>query len=244
MFSVEYNGYNKKEVDEYLTKIKTKYERTLMDEKLRVLEAEKKVYDLKKKNANAENLDKNIASFFEVYKKSKKDEKNKLDFLRVEQLKMIYSRLRDFLQELNVRYPGLLVNNSYKKLLTDIENIIKGYEGKKDVLGASTENDSMRILLNKMQGKKVQDDVKEVRIERVHTNETNQIRPVCDLELKEGEKYDNLVDKFLDTKPTEKDTPKIEIQSNGFDLKEAINPKDDLSEIMKAFDFFSPDDDE
>ena len=25
---------------------------------------------------------------------------------------------------------------------------------------------------------------------------------------------------------------------SGFDLKAAVNPKDDLSEIMKAFDFF------
>ena len=28
---------------------------------------------------------------------------------------------------------------------------------------------------------------------------------------------------------------------SGFDLKEAVNPKDDLEEIMKAFDFYNDD---
>ena len=34
-----------------------------------------------------------------------------------------------------------------------------------------------------------------------------------------------------------------EVNESGFDLKEAINPKDDLDEIMKAFDFFDPNED-
>ena len=33
-----------------------------------------------------------------------------------------------------------------------------------------------------------------------------------------------------------------EVNETGFDLKEAINPKQDLDEIMKAFDFFEPED--
>ena len=28
------------------------------------------------------------------------------------------------------------------------------------------------------------------------------------------------------------------VNESGFDLKEAVNPKEDLSEIMKSFDFF------
>lgn len=242
MFSSEYNGYNKKEVDEYLSNLKADHERMLMEERLKVLDAEKKVLDIKKKNIDVENRERNILAVLESFKKLQAEGSRNIDVLRVEQLKTIYFQLQDFLLELNEKYPGLLVNNSYKKLVTDIENVIQNTQTNQgQLVKANSGNDSMRILLSKMKEKKNQDNVKEVRVERVKSVDTNQIRPVCDLQLNENDKYDNLVDKFLDTKPTEKETPKIEIQSNGFDLKEAINPKDDLSEIMKAFDFYSSD---
>lgn len=243
MFSFEYNGYNPKEVDEYLSNLKAEHERALMEERLKVLEAEKKVLDMKKKTIDIENRDRNILAILQSFKKLQIEGSRNIDVLRVEQLKMIYVRLKDFLVELNTKYPEASISSSYKKLVTDIENVLQSaQQAPSELVKASSENDSMRILLNKMKEKKNQDFVKEIKIERVRSEGSNQIRPVCDLELNENDKYDNLVDKFLDTQPTEKDTPKIEIQSNGFDLKEAINPKDDLSEIMKAFDFYSSDD--
>ena len=62
--------------------------------------------------------------------------------------------------------------------------------------------------------------------------------------IKKTDKFENLVDKFLITKPEEIEPRSMKIQSSGFDLKEAINPKDDLSEIMKAFDFYNDDNQE
>ena len=244
MFSFEYNGYNKNEVDEYLTNLKSDYERKLMEERLKLLEAEKKVLDIKKKSMDSENREKNILAVLESFKNLQAEGNRSIDFLRMEQLKMIYVHLQDFLIELNNKYPGLLINNSYKKLVADIEDVLQNAQSSSgNLVKANAENDSMRILLSKMQEKKNQDSVKEVRIERIKAGEPNQIKPVCDLQLNKDDKYANLVDKFLDTKPTDKETPKIEIQSNGFDLKEAINPKEDLSEIMKAFDFYTSDDD-
>lgn len=243
MFSSEYNGYNKKDVDEYLANLKTEHERELMEERLKVLESEKKVLDIKKKNMDIENREKNILAVLDSFKKMQAEGNRNIDVLRTEQLKMIYIHLKEFLAELNLKYPGVLVNNNYKKLASEIENVLDNTNVTSSLVKANTENDSMRILLSKMQEKKNQDSIKEVRIERAKVIESNnQIRPVCDLELSENDKYDNLVDKFLDTQPTEKEVPKIEIQSNGFDLKEAINPKDNLSEIMKAFDFYNYDD--
>lgn len=242
MFSLEANGYNKKEVDNYLSKTKAEYERILMEERLKLLEAEKKIFDMKKKNSDIENREKKIIAVLESFQKMQTEGNRNIDLLRVEQLRIIYLRLQDFLTELNKKHPGILVNNSYKKLMVDIENVIQNSPNN-DSVKTGTENDSMRILLSKMKEKKTQENVKEVRIERFKPDSNNQIKPVCDLELEKGDGYSNLVDKFLNTQPTENETPKIEIQSNGFDLKEAINPKDDLSEIMKAFDFYSSDDD-
>ena len=68
------------------------------------------------------------------------------------------------------------------------------------------------------------------------------------------EKDENIVDKFLNSNDVKlKDNvftknlmPKNYIIPNesGFDLEEALNPKEDLEEIMKAFDFFTSDDNE
>jgi hypothetical protein len=62
------------------------------------------------------------------------------------------------------------------------------------------------------------------------------------MQLEKNDKYDTLVEKFLNSKPPEEQPKALKIQSSGFDLKEAISPKDDLSEIMKAFDFYKNDD--
>jgi len=68
------------------------------------------------------------------------------------------------------------------------------------------------------------------------------------------EKDENIVDKFLNSNDvklkddafTKNIMPKNYIIPNesGFDLEEALNPKEDLEEIMKAFDFFTSDDNE
>ena len=81
------------------------------------------------------------------------------------------------------------------------------------------------------------------------------IKPICNTslndKLNDGE---DLADKFLEDDSIENNayaniiTSKVgaipEVNETGFDLKEAINPKDDLDEIMKAFDFFDPNEDD
>ncbi len=68
----------------------------------------------------------------------------------------------------------------------------------------------------------------------------SQIKPVINADV--NDKYTNLMDKFLNenlesnayTKAVFKSTK----QSNGFDLKEALNPTEDLEQIMKSFNFY------
>lgn len=244
MFSTEFNGYNKKEVDNYIASLKSEHEKALMNERLKVLEAEKKMLDLKKKSADIINREKNIMSVLESFKKSQAEGNRNIEVLRGEQLRMIYFQLQEFLYDLNEKYPNLLNNSSYKKLIGDIENILHNTEEKKnEIISTGTENDPMRILLSKMQEKKVQEAPREVRIERVDRgyDRPSQIKPVTSMKLDDNDNYDTLVEKFLNTKPEEKQPKSIKIQSNGFDIKEAVNPKEDLNEIMKAFDFYSDD---
>lgn len=73
------------------------------------------------------------------------------------------------------------------------------------------------------------------------------IKPIYNAHIEDGEKYESLVDKFLteDVVPDSAYANKLTgaktspvLDDSGFDLKEAVNPKDDLEEIMKSFDFF------
>lgn len=77
---------------------------------------------------------------------------------------------------------------------------------------------------------------------------SSMIKPIYNAHIEDGENYESLVDKFLtqdatpDSAYANKLTSKTgimpEVNETGFDLKEAVNPKDDLEEIMKSFDFF------
>ena len=96
-----------------------------------------------------------------------------------------------------------------------------------------------------------------------HSERPSMLKPVSNLTLNKNDGYDNLVDKFLNdsngeelnTAYAKKIAPilnqrieeKIENYMNankekGFDLSEAVCPKETLEEIMKAFDFY-PDED-
>ena len=75
-----------------------------------------------------------------------------------------------------------------------------------------------------------------------------QIKSISNLTLDKDEKFESLVDKFLSVAEEEKNAREYENallkkkqKENGFDLAEALNPTDDLSEIMKSFDAFNED---
>lgn len=68
------------------------------------------------------------------------------------------------------------------------------------------------------------------------------IKPISNIRLNESERFENLVDKFLngDSELEKNAYTKALLSENeeDFDLKEALNPTEDLAEIMKSFDFF------
>ncbi len=75
------------------------------------------------------------------------------------------------------------------------------------------------------------------------------IKPIYEARIENGEKYESLLDKFLtedatpDSVYANKLTAKAgvmpDVNESGFDLKEAVNPKESLETIMKSFDFFN-----
>ena len=134
-----------------------------------------------------------------------------------------------------------------------------------------TDNDTIRLLLSKLNslnGKQTTPP-KQDKLERKHLSKdmldgqtelerieekAPLIKPIYNSKIEKGETYENLADKFLTETSTENSayaniiTSKVktipEVNETGFDLKEAINPKQDLDEIMKAFDFFNAESEE
>ncbi|MGN1201386.1 MAG: hypothetical protein ACI4R8_03930 [Candidatus Caccovivens sp.] len=206
MFSQEINGYRKSEVDSYIQRVKANYEAKLMEEKLKVLDAEKKVLDLKNERFEIENKEKNIMTALNVIEKAKHfQEEGSKNFY-----KLIMDKLELLVSELNLKFPQLKHDRNFENILEEFSNMIKSYreslERVTDITHpVNSENDSMRILLNKMQDyKKGQEPPKEV-----HISITNKTTPT--------------------TPPSE----------SGFSFEEALNPTEDLEEIMKAFDFYN-----
>lgn len=131
------------------------------------------------------------------------------------------------------------------------------------------DSDPMRVLLNKMntyldkqveenkkpktQTRKRKQLSKDMLTKQTELNKLEEkatmIKPIFQSKIEKGEKYESLLDKFLTQEATpdsayaSKITAKTSIMpdanESGFDLKEAVNPKDSLETIMQSFDFFN-----
>ncbi len=205
MFSEEPNGYNKVEVDSFIQRMKTSYEAKLMEEKLKVLDSEKRLLDVKNERVEIENKEKNILNALNVIEKAKKfQEEGSKNFN-----KLIMDKVEILLRELNTRFPQLRRDQNFEDIMTEFTRIVQSFKENYDKMSNITrpiysDNDSMRLLLTKMQDyKKTPQTPKEVRI------------------------------------PTNKTLKDYPVSESGFSFEEALNPTDDLEEIMKAFDFYN-----
>ena len=270
-FSVAKNGYNKKEVDLYIKDLSSKLEN--LEQRNSKLENELKYYQLQKKEIKDKNESISIALTAAV-EKAKQIEKssNNVYKLKIQQINLLYSKWEKLLDEILNKYPQIEQVENVRELLMNFKNDIKNTL-KDDFKLCSinspvkTDNDTIRLLLRKLNTYSKEQSVKTVKVERKQLSKdmlTSQtelsriedkaslIKPICNNKFTETEDCENLADKFLEDDSIENNayaniiTSKVtsipEVNETGFDLKEAINPKDDLDEIMKAFDFFDQDD--
>ncbi|MBP3619092.1 MAG: hypothetical protein J6J24_00355 [Clostridia bacterium] len=210
MFSHEFDGYKKQEVENFIETMKASYEARLMEEKLKVLDSEKKVLDLKNERYEIENKEKNIMTALNAIEKAKKFQEEGSQKL----YRLIVDKMELLIKELNLKFPSLRKDPDFDSLLSEFANMVQNYKATLERTTSITnpiysENDSMRLLLNKMHDyKKFQEPVKEV-----HIQINSMKKPVSIQEVPQSE--------------------------SGFNFEEALNPTQDLDEIMKAFDFYN-----
>lgn len=258
MFSFEINGYNKKEVDDYILELKAQYETKIMEERLKNLEAEKELFEIKKEKTNLEYRIKNILAIVSTLNKVKEFEEKgmkNLYTLKIKQINLISEkteRLIEELDELDDRPDDLIID--FKNLL----NLCKRIETEENLNDSNNNlNSNFKTLLEKMNEFKLNNSPKEVKIERNTLNLSNNTiqnnTPIVEnkeppvIENKEpddepftrSEKLKRLIDHYLG--PKNREVVEKELENSGFDFSEALHPTEDLEEIMKAFDFYNSD---
>jgi cell division septum initiation protein DivIVA len=109
---------------------------------------------------------------------------------------------------------------------------------------------TQKVDVSKKSQTNIDNSVK-VNESEIHNDSQTQIKPIASIKLDKNDKYENLVDKFLndDNSVNSAGLEKSIIgnrgkgtDENGFNLKEAVNPTEDLEDIMKSFDFYNDSD--
>ena len=209
MFSSEANGYNRKEVDDYITKLKAEN----LEQKFSLLEAEKKFLDMQGQKEEISAKEKNILKAIQVFEDAQRfqEEGSKSVYaLKVEQMTLVYRKFEDIMQKIYLLHPEIKYDRSLEVMVDELDDMLgqAKSENLSNVLTSpiNSSNDSMRALLGKMQEyRRNSESPKEVRIARINV----------------------------------KKQPEPETKEEGFNISEAMNPKMGLEEIMKAFDFFN-----
>ena len=151
MFKSELNGYNREEVDSYITKLKAE----LMEQKFNLLESN---LDVQKQREEVENKEKNILKALQAFEDAQKfqEEGSKSMYaLKIEQVTLVYRKFEDVLKKIYLLHPELETDKELAKLVDELQGVLDKAKGE-SVTGILTSpinsnNDSMRVLLSKMQ---------------------------------------------------------------------------------------------
>lgn len=266
-FALVKNGYNKNDVDKYISNIEqviSEKDAIIADLSRQLNEYKLNENNIKEKD---ENISIALTAAVEKAKQIEKSSQNVYK-LKIQQLEILYSRWQNLLNEFVKKYPNLQETKNIKEVMNDFKKAIKTTI-KNDFNFTSidspltSDNDSIRTLLSKMKSciRDQQNPAKEVTRDRKPLSKDLQetqselrrieekaplIRPIY---KGETSSEDNLLDQFLSENDTtssnyaniitSKNVSAPKVNETGFDLEEAVNPKEDLEEIMKSFDFFN-----
>ena len=274
-FITSRNGYDTKQVDEYIKKLSYDYEKQIMThkDKINALLDENRL--LKDKLLKYTSKESSISGALMVaVEKAKEieDDSKKVYELEIQRLRLLFNKYKTLLDKMIEDNPNPNAKSvqATKKVVEEFrESINETLSRNYSVMAKNVSAyDPMRNLLSKMQKymekrnqetsaeiKKSDEKWEDVGKKKVasaktskndfdkniplHSDKVN-IKPIADINLNKGDKFENLVDKFLEVGDGEEKNAlaKKIMQSSGFDLKEAVNPTEDLEEIMKFFDFY------
>ncbi len=259
-FDIDKKGYDIEQVENYINVLSLKYEEKLSEQKDRVFSLRNELGLLNERLKAYQEKDKQISKAL-IYAVEKADQiegsARKLYDLEIKRINILYERWDEILEHIEGRFgkgdkelvkkieefkagiASILIQNS-KIANTNVKQELK-----------SNSNNYIKNLLNKMDyvinEKPASEKVEKQRTVKTEQMTTNSINSrLKALNEKLGTKHTNLVDAYLGTPELDSENAfsknigkKQTKTAQGFDLQEALNPKEDLEEIMKAFDFFN-----
>lgn len=235
-FKIIKKGYSQLEVDSYIERLVYDYESRLAEQKDRIFYLKDQ---LEKITSNSDNeLMTSLVSAVERARLIENSSKNIYE-LETKKLNLLYTKMENLLKDENI-YNERSVKKELLALIQDCRSSLENnVQKQKENLLESTSGDPVKRLLTKMIGL---NKIPNEQHEEPSSKPKEQKENVRRVEPRRAEKLDSLfeLNKLVEEQP-QKTQAKLqeEEQESGFDLKEALNPKEDLEEIMKAFDFYN-----
>jgi len=267
-FKIVRNGYDTNEVNKYIKNQEMSYSIQGDKQRSRIKELADENEALKAQLAKYVSKEESISSALMVAvdkAKQIEDGSKRIYELEIQKLRLLFNKYKIFLDDLIKNHGDATTIKTTKSLIDDFRKSINNTLNNEVETTSKTSSsyDPMHALLNKMTNYiakrnmdtkgavpsdyMVEDDQNFEEAERFYQG--NKIKPISNVELSRGERFENVVDKFLEVGDEEANAyakqllnADDEYRNNGFDLKEAVNPTESLEEIMKDFDFYNGDD--
>ena len=255
-FETEKHGYNKSQVDRYIANLNISSSQVQEEQKARIKNLVSENESLKIKLGAYKNKEDLISkALIDAMARAKKIEENssKIYELEIQKLRLLYNKYKTLLD-------NLIESNACLEVVDSVTKYAKNFkQGINKVLSSQNErvhitqnaDAKMRELLTRMnnvvtdrENSFVVSAGAQVQAESVsEAQHQSNIKPICNINLEKSDNFENLVDKFLDLDEggSEENAFANELlnkekKTNGFDLKQAINPTESLEDIMKDFD--------
>lgn len=256
-FKIVKKGYSQLEVDSFIERLKTDYEGRLAEQKDRIFYLKDQVEKLTSSSDNEL-----MASLLTAVEKAKMIENSSKNIYELEtkKLNLLYNKMENLLKEENVAN-SRSVKNELLSLIQDCRNSLQhNIEKQSKNIKESSSGDPVKRLLSKMMGintfpqnfdtRENENNVEEKTVTPpIKQEKESQIKVVQIKRQEQKRPEPKEFNKFLSNKNTLDGSNFEHIMftnkngfdsdDSGFDLKEAVNPKEDLEEIMKAFDFYN-----
>lgn len=258
-FDINKKGYDIEQVDNFINKLSLKYEEKLAEQKDRVFALKNDISVMEERLNNYKDKDRQISqALMYAVEKAEQIEGNasKLYDLEIKRMRLLYKKW----EELIVKLGGYDLPVGIKKEISTFAKTVDEVLNQNNRMGSSVirkdihsnGDNYIRNLLNKMDyaiNSRSKTNTKNVASAMASETEKESAR-IIDLSGKldkikvkgSGTMAENYLNSdedmnsaFAKTYTRKKQKPKEE---TGFNLDEALNPKEDLDEIMKAFDFF------
>ncbi len=259
-FDINKKGYDIEQVDTFINKLSLKYEEKLSEQRDRVFALKNELSIMEQRLSNYKDKDKQISqALIYAVEKAEQIEANasKLYDLEIKRMRLLYKQWEELLAKLDTTQ----MDKSTQKELSAFKSAVSDVLAQNNRLGEAVvrkdlHNNStgyIRNLLNRMDyaiNSKPKASASKSVLKNMSTETEKENNRLIDLSGKldkikvkgSGDMAENYLNSDdMDTTAFSKALiRKKEKKSSesGFSLEEALNPTEDLEEIMKAFDFF------